>query len=234
MEKRFEKVLNGLMDLLNIDKSDSGIISKNQKMLVKGLLGKTENKVTIIDIPYTGSRFIVLGAITLNESPNKFVPKLVRTTEGDIRKFIEHNAYHPAIPLLEERGWLEKFDRLKTEEVAEFFVSISNQNPTSADEKTWIPSVYPFFYTNTEGDLGNEITEELNGNTWFDLRETPIGGSVYIIDETQNLYIFTRKKEDGWEVTAVPEVGWPYTKKDEDFGTLLEGAIETLWILRED
>lgn len=211
------------------------------KAVLGALLGESKQTVTVVDVEYQGTRWIVLGPVETNRSlPRQ--PLLVRahlhknadpgTNWGCVCK--------ETLPRLQQMDWLGREDKLTTEEVAGFFAGRCNGlgEDTTDLPKTWAPAAVESFAPITiAGDLPEPVqtTDDVNWDSnyyeWFDLNDVPVGGSVYRVSGTNTLWLFTKRSGAQWEVTIVPAVSWATTSNHDgskDFGALLDGAMEAL------
>lgn len=208
------------------------------KAVLGALIGESETAVTVVDVAYQGDRYLVLGAIDADRLPRQ--PLLIR---AHLHKNADPGtnwgcACKGTLPRLQNLRWLGREDKLTTEDVAGFFAGRCNGlgEDTSEFPKTWAPSAVESFAPITiAGDLTEcvQTTDDTewdsNHYEWFDLKDVPVGGSVYRLSATNTLWLFTKREATRWEVTIVPSVSWATTSHHDgskDFGMLLDGALE--------
>lgn len=201
------------------------------------LTGEGHYRTAVVDIPGRLCRAIVLGPLPPRGVGGYPLVLLISQHRPDcVCTFCEEGADRKR---LEEAG-LPSGRLATSEEVAEFFRGRSQAitRETLLYPKTWAPAVdTPEFGTNQlGGDLGapkaysSGAFSALEDYTWFDLEETPVGGSVFHLDATPTLWLFTRR-EAGWEVTVVEDPQWAKTDRrwgEQPLGALIQGAQDAL------
>jgi len=239
MEEKWIKIVTRLVSKLEITSGEEGSSTEDPvyKEVLAALLGKNDNTITIADAEYSGTRWIVLGAVDAEHASRR--PILIKahlhraadlsTNWGCICK--------ETLPRLEKLGWLNRQDGLTTEDVAGFFVSRANgiHKETAEFPATWAPAAGESF---AEVPIGGDLPERAqstgdenwasNSYDWFDLNDVPIGGAIYRISCNGTLWLFKKREERRWEVTIVPSMKWATTGRYngyKDFGALLDGAL---------
>ncbi len=246
----FEKVITTLVDRLGI-KSGSGMHYTEdpaRQAVIDGLLGRSETSVTLVDTPWTGDRWILLGAVNPELDAQQF-PLLVK---AHLHKDADPStswgcACKEVLPRLQQLGWEGSSDRLTTQEVAGWFVGRAAglvEDDVARFPTTCAPAAgYSFARIPIGGDLGEVVGNtddhsfDSNSYDWYDLTDVPVGGSVWRISFTNTLWVFTRRDDDQWEVTVLPNAQCAHTSHydgGKDFGTLLEGALEALRLVQSD
>lgn len=227
LDKEIVGALVGRLDIAagNID------ATHELRSQIVGALAQERETILVLDNEYQMDRWVVLGTITT------FNP-LVR---AHLHRGADPNknwgcACKAVLPRLAELGWLGRQDQLATEEVAGWFAERCNglDEEVGSLPSTWAPgAVESFALIPLAGDLGEggikattrDIEWESNCYEWFDLTDVPVGGSVYRVSATKTLWLFTRREDDRWEITIVPELDSPRTRQRRHFGDMVEGAL---------
>lgn len=201
------------------------------KKVSSALLGRERTKVLIVDDFYRSNRWIVLQSISDD-------PILVRTTTISVEDMVDLHigGYEDEVERIKKEGWVGKTKDLSMENVVKFFRGRCGMEEGEDLPETLVPAEQGFIPVSLAGDLGEVKKTTDYGQSiyysWFDLEDTPIGGSIYRISSRNTLWVFTRAEEDRWEVTVKCDLESP-TKTDSrgrvcHFDSFLEGALTAL------
>lgn len=220
------------------------------------LRGETPTRVSVIDHRYAGERWIILRPLTLDDGytavprivrTHHHVCRPSEPQDGWEEAFAEgrpvpHQACtwceQEILPRLVDLGWVGRHDQLATAEVAQWFAGRANGADWDPDLPTEAPAAADTFArVSIGGDIpdivGTTDDENWQGNyyRWYDLATVPVGGSVYRISARRQgtegtLWTFTRRDEDRWEVTIVPDARWATTRGRASNGQPLDAVIE--------
>lgn len=196
--------------------------------ITETLTGEGETTTAVVDVPYSGARYIVLETIKERGGFDKNIPLFVKTNFPGI------NDQEEVLSRIDDMGWTGRENKLTTQDVAEFFRSRSN-GAIDTEGTSLVPAAAESFACCTiGGDIGASImtTEdeewESNYYEYYDLLDVPVGGSIYRVSSTQTLWMFTRRDNSHWEVTIVPSPSWAtttYHDGNQSIGSLLDGAL---------
>lgn len=178
----------------------------------------------MVDNEYQGRRILVLGSL-MNGDTDHQRPLVVDLHYNNECEEVKNR--------LKEMGWDGREDQLNTTEVAGWFRSraYGTDEESEGFPSTWAPAASSSFaFVSIGGDTGERVATspdvglESNDYEWYDFENTPIDGSVYRISCTRTLWAFTRRSEEQWVTTIVPEVSWARTDDGKSFDSLIEGA----------
>lgn len=215
-----------MLDLLVAEINIPGLADRDR--LAEVLDGDGFFAVAIVDVPSRGERYVALGQATTAGHPSS-APMLV--VAGCHPAKCPCGACKAVEEKLSKEGWT-RGQLVTTKDVARFFGSrASGLGTDSPQNSTWAPAaVQSFAPVTISGDLdlvcGWSSDEDFPQNTyeWYDLSQVPVGGSIYRVSSTRTLWVFTRRSDDEWETTVVPDYGWAMTARGEEFGAILRGA----------
>ncbi len=192
--------------------------------MLKVLLGESEFQVEVIQDSKTRI-FIMFSDQQIKKYP--FLPQLILF---DKREEVLYSS------LLEYQNILSGAEFLYFDNVSEFFRKVVLEDIMDFYEnmpENLIPRDRSFYENCVilDGDLGGVKARSFDPYTgklqfdWFDLHEVPIGGGIYHFSPLGSLYLFIRDTEDFWDAIMIPKVEWIVTRDNENFGTLLKGAM---------
>lgn len=217
-----------------------------------GGLSEEESRVTQVDSPADGVRWIVLAPY-FNRSEFHGHPVLIQAHlphyGGTNHINLDCKRCRQVQRLTNRDAWGMPGRMVPTRVVAAWLRrrddTLHPAKPLRAEGDLFGVSTDPKHRTVIGGDLLRTFSAEYcmpdGSMTYiFELEAVPIHGSVFCFfkaGQQRNLYVFRHVSPGYWGLTPVPGVDWPYTRPEHGhrhFGTLLEGVELCFETMRDE
>lgn len=193
-ERSVPEIIESIVSKLRFESGYRGYYADcpDRRALIAALSGESETETTVIDLPYSGRRWIVLSPLEFEEHPIKRGPLLVETPthicrpsdpvdngqDGDLadwEKAMLSGGGGPHVacaqctdrtPRLAALGWTGRHDQLSTVEVAQWFAGRAVGVDWDPGHPTEAPAAGDSFARVTiAGDLG-EVVDTTDDSHW--------------------------------------------------------------------